>query len=269
MKKLNNFGKLRFACFLMIFTVSGMNLFAQNKEISVKQLVNQKYYDELIKNGKIVITHDESSSNLELIPQSVYSSDIKGNLVEKQKKNFPFTYEALYYLPKKDLKKPEQVNIDKVSVACRSVSTMQGIKYYSTTRKKEVVLYDKVFTIANETSSTPVADDITGNANGKTIYCLQDDSSFGIIRFKIDYFQSNNEILSVFHNVDDVGIGPFRAIMPNKMIINLLVEDCGDSLLVYICADLDSKNFPGIKGQIIDSISSRMDSISKWFISQF
>ena len=66
-----------------------------------------------------------------------------------------------------------------------------------------------------------------------------------------------------------MGIGPFKAIYPDKMIINILVIDCGDDLLLYLNTDLDSVKYPGIKGQITDSMSSRMDAVYKWFITQF
>ena len=253
-------------CAIICFSIFENKIFAQSQII--KNLVNEKYYNQLITEKKVIITHEQENEKLELIPKSEYTSKIENNLIEKQKKEFPFTYEALFYFPKNDFEDSESVDINKVSVACRSVSKLQGLKYYSTTRKKEQVLYEKAFTIADEQSSTPIADNINGSADGKTIFCLQDDKSFGIIKYKINYFQNENELLAVFTNVTDIGIGPIKAILPQKMVINLLVKDCGDSLLVYICTDLSSKNFPGVKGQIVDSISTRMDAISKWFISQ-
>jgi hypothetical protein len=64
-----------------------------------------------------------------------------------------------------------------------------------------------------------------------------------------------------------MGLGPIRAIMQEKLIINLLVIPCNDGIIVYLCADLESKNLPGVKAKITDSISARIDAISKWFIS--
>ncbi len=66
-----------------------------------------------------------------------------------------------------------------------------------------------------------------------------------------------------------MGIGPFKAIYPGKMIINNLVIDCNDDLLLYLCTDTDSVKFPGIKGQITNSMSARMEAVYKWFKTQF
>ena len=53
------------------------------------------------------------------------------------------------------------------------------------------------------------------------------------------------------------------------MIINILVIDCDDDLLLYLCTDTDSVKFPGIKGQITNSMSARMEAVYKWFKTQF
>ena len=130
-----------------------------------------------------------------------------------------------------------------------------------------MVLYKKAFTIENASSKNPVADKTAGSADGKTLYCLLDDNSFGDTRYKISYKQTDQELLTYFTNVDDMGLGPIRAIMQEKLIINLLVIPCNDGIIVYLCADLESKNLPGVKAKITDSISARIDAISKWFIS--
>ena len=95
------------------------------------------------------------------------------------------------------------------------------------------------------------------------------DNSFGPNRYKLCYFQNENQLLAQFNLVDVMGLGPFKAIYPGKFINNILVIDCGEDFLLYLCTDLDSVKFPGIKGQIVDSMTSRMDAIYKWFITQF
>ncbi len=64
---------------------------------------------------------------------------------------------------KKDLIKSsnssaENLDITDVSRICRSVSKMQGMKYYSTSKKKEMVLYEKAYMIADENSKEPIPD---------------------------------------------------------------------------------------------------------------
>jgi len=246
-------------------------LFAQKNP---KDLVDAKYYDELVKNGVVTVTRDDGSKGLLLLPKSDYADQVVGAMIPKEKKNFPFTYEALYLRSKKSLLETSNssastITIDDVSRVCRSVSKMQGMKYYSSTKKKECVLYDRAYMIASETDKSKIADKNIGNADGLVAYCIQNDASFGECRYKLGYHQTGDTMLAVFDNLDTLGIGPFKAVHPHKMTINILAIDCGEDILLYLCTDLDSVNYPGIKGQIVDSMSARMDAVYNWFIKQF
>lgn len=240
----------------------------------VKDLVDSKYYNALISKGIVAQYRDDGSKGFKLLPESVYSTKIKESQIAKEEKNYPYTYEGLYLLSKKDLlakgsSGKSTITIDDVAKVVRSISKMQGMKYYSSTKKKECVLYEKTYMIAGPDNKTKIADQNTGNADGQISYCLQDDNSFGVNTYKLSYFQKDDTLLCNFSILDKMGIGPFKAIYPGKMIINILVIDCGDDLLLYLNTDLDSVKFPGIKGQITDSMSSRMDAVYKWFITQF
>ncbi len=236
------------------------NMFAQNKTSgNVKDIVNEKYYSELIRSGKVVITSEEGKNQLELIPKTQYASKIKSNLVEKKAKHYYYTYEALYFIP-------NTITVQKASEIARSISKMNGIKYYSNTRRKITTLYKKAYMIENATSTVAVADKNSGNCDGKTYYCLMDDASFGETRYRLDYSQTQSELLTVFTNTDDMGLGLIRAIMPEDLVINLLIQECNDGMVVYLCADLDSKKMPGVRGKITESMTARMDAISGWFV---
>ena len=240
----------------------------------VKELVGSKYYEKLSKDGFVAEYRDDGSTGFFLLPDTVYSKEIGSSMIEKLPKNYPYTYEGLYLLDKKELlangnSEKTTITIDDVSHVVRSISKMQGMKYYSTTKKKECVLYEKTYMIAGEKDKTKIADQNTGNADGQISYCLQDDNSFGINTYKLSYHQNEDTLWCKFSILDKMGLGPFKAIYPDKMIINIIVIDCGDDLLLYLCTDLDSVKFPGIKGQITDSMSSRMEAVYKWFITQF
>ncbi len=235
-------------------------MFAQNKTSgNVKDIVNEKYYSELIRSGKVVITSEEGKNQLELIPKTQYASKIKSNLVEKKAKHYYYTYEALYFIP-------NTITVQKASEIARSISKMNGIKYYSNTRRKITTLYKKAYMIENANSTVAVADKNSGNCDGKTYYCLMDDASFGETRYRLDYSQTQSELLTVFTNTDDMGLGLIRAIMPEDLVINLLIQECNDGMVVYLCADLDSKKMPGVRGKITESMTARMDAISGWFV---
>lgn len=268
-KKFKGEKKLFFA---LLFSLPFSLIFAESQK--VKDLVPAEFYEELISTGKVFEYRDDGSMNLKLLPETEYSQKVRNGMVEKSSKNYPFTYEGLYFVKKADLLKNGNSNkgeltIDDVARVCRSVSKMQGMTYYSNTKKKVRVLYDKAYMVANEKSNEAIPDQNTGNANGQVSYCLQNDASFGINHYRLSYFQNEKTLLSEFCITDTMGLGPFKAIYPGKMKIYILVVDCDEDLLVYLCTDLDSVKFPGIKKQITDSMTARMDAVYEWFYSQF
>lgn len=244
----------------MVIAGSSTVLSAQTATKKASQITG-KYYSELLKNEKIITTSSEKNTQLKMIPVSEYASQIKSDLVKKGEKSFSFTYESLYFITGKT------ITVQKASELARTISGMQGIKYYSNTKKKEMVLYSKAYTVSAENSDTAVSDKNTGNADGMTLYCLMDDNSFGVNHYRLNYKQSQTELLTTFTITDDMGLGPIRTIMPENLKIHLLIIPCEEGIVVYMCTDLDSKNVPGVKGKITESMTARMDAISKWFIS--
>ena len=246
----------------MIFTLGVCTgMFAQNKTSGkVNDIVDAKYVAALKRDGKIVVTHEDQVVNLQLMPKTAYAANIKNNLIKKQPKHFYYTYEALYYLPK-------TITVQRASEIARSISKMKTIKYYSNTRRKITWLYQKAYMTDGENSNKEINDVNYGNSNGKTLHCLMDDASFGVTHYQLDFIQSENEFLQVFRNTDDMGLGPIRAILPKDLVINLLIQECDDGMVVYLCADLDSKKMPGVRAKITESMTARMDAISGWFVS--
>lgn len=247
---------------------------AENEKL--KGFVGNEIYEKFNSTNEIIKFREDGVNQLQLLPDenSEHSKYIAKNLVEKTTKNFPYTYEALYKIPKeliikKSNSKKSDITLEDVSVVCRSVSKMQGMTYYSTTKKKNLPLYKQAFMIDGKNSKNRISDQNFGNADGQISFCLQDDASFGINHYKLSYFQDSDTLLCDFELTDEMGIGPFKAIYPGKMKNFILVNDCGDCLLLYLVSDLDAVKFPGIKGQIKDSITSRMTAIYNWFIKQF
>ena len=126
---------LKKICFSLFAGVvfAGTCFAAENTKL--KEKVSSKYYDELIKDGYVSRYRDNGSMDLLLLPESIYSKKIKDNMIQKDPKNYPYTFEGLYLLNKKDLlskgtSKKSAITLDDVSVVVRSVSKMQGMKYY-------------------------------------------------------------------------------------------------------------------------------------------
>ena len=259
-------------CMTIFSVMAATTCFSQTN--NVKKLVPAAYYDRLIKDGQIEIIHEEGKDDYFLLPSTIYDSKIKENRVQKGRKNFPFVFEGLYYISKDELKKQskssdENINIDDVSRVLRSVSKMQGMTYYSNSSKKYKTLYKRAYTISDPESKSAIADKTEGSADGKKIYCLQDDASFGVTRYELNYCQQKDIIYAVFNNTDSIGIGPINGINERQLKINVLVVDCDDHLLLYLSTDANANKVPGIKSLVTDSMVARMNAVHDWFLKQF
>lgn len=256
----------------LVMICAASSLFAQNAW--VKKLVPAKYYDQLIKDGRVELIHEEGDDNYQLLPNSQFNSTILQNRVVKGEKKFPFVFEGLYYVTKDELRKEsnssdKDINIDDVSRVLRSISKMEGMTYYSNTRKKNMTLYKKAYTTSGYNSKTQVPDKTEGSADGKVIYCLQDDASFGVMKYQLNYYQKEKQMYAVFTNTNSIGMGPITGIDEKNMKINVLVIDCDDSILLYLSTDCNCNKVPGIKSLVSDSMIARMNAVHDWFLKQF
>ena len=97
---MNRFKKIGFVLFAgALFTGTGF----AGENAKAKELVGAKYYDALVKKGTVSDYRDDGSKGFLLLPQSIYSSKISGSMIAKDEKNYPYTYEGLYLLNKKEL----------------------------------------------------------------------------------------------------------------------------------------------------------------------
>lgn len=243
-------------------------------ELNLKNCINPSYYDELMQKKDMKIVHEKMGEGFELALVNDYRDNLFANKIFNKKNNYPYLYERVIILNKDDVLKSSNsskntITISDVSRVLRALSTMKDIKYYSKTYKRERVLYEKVSLIKSATDKTPVPDNTEENADGMVLYCLQDDASFGDCIYRLNYLENENSVYVTFTNETSIGIGFIKAINPENLRINVMVTDCGDSLLLYLATDANCTNVPGLKGKINDSLNSRMDAVYNWFIKQF
>ncbi|MEE1211452.1 MAG: DUF6675 family protein [Treponema sp.] len=249
------------SCLFMAFSVSAQN--------NLESYVNSKYINALKNYGKVSVIHEKNDNVITMVPECEFSDAIKADLISANGEGVPFLAEFIYLIPKKDLTDDvSKVNIDSISVLFRSISKMQGMKYIHNGGRSDV-LYSKSYAIASVDSFAPVADPVEGQADGLVIYAYQHDHTFGDTKYKLTYRQKDNVLWSNFLSQIPMGMLGVKAVMAENMETNVLCIDVGDALLLYLNADVNAKKLVGIRGQIEDSMTVRMDAIYKWFMQQF
>ena len=240
---------------------------------SYKNFVNEEIATELEDKGFKRIIHQEGTRNLVLLPDFNYSSQLIENRVSENKK-YTFVSETLYLIDKSEIIQKSNIeektiNIEDASRVIRSVSKMEGMKYYSLHRKEESILYKKSYMIDDLETQNRIEDVNTGSADGQVSYMLQEDHSFGECRYELRYHQNENEFYSNFRNVDSMGLGIFKVIDPNDMRIHIIVTDCGDQFLLYLETETNCPKNKLIINKLEDSLLARVDAIYKWFVCSF
>ncbi len=238
-------------------------------ELNLKTLVNPKYYDELVSKGEVTVIHDDEPDTSVLFPNDETKKIFDGSRIKKDPKGYSYFYESLYYKSKAELTGGKgTVTLEDIAKVVRSVSKMQGMTY-TDKNGKEKVLYDKAFMIASPDNKNPIADKNTGNANNQVSYSLQNDTKFGLCRYKINYYQTENTFYAVLNNIDDYKSLGVVGIPSQNLNFTVVAYDCGDGILVYLSSDANCRVVPTIKTQVPEAMTQRIKAIYNWFIKQF
>lgn len=258
--------------FLCLFSFLA-NIFSQeikSEYPKLEDIIDSKYINELKENNKISrFFTEKDNSDFQFYPDLELSKNATKNWKSTRQDKPNFTIESIYRLEKsktefagEDLDKIifEDANIKKI---LRSISKMEGIEYYSNSRKRTEVLYSKAYTVNNPTERKKVEDNFNYLEN--PIYVLLDDKSFGEYLSVINNDSKGFENCFEYLNIDNINYGIIKAVEPNNMQVFLDVINCEDEIIVYVF--IQSKmDVPAIfKSKIYDSFVARTDALFEWF----
>ena len=210
------------------------------------------------------VSYKEKNVQLKYCPNTYFGKQISSEWAAKKGKTPNFVAEAHYVLPRR-----KNVTLEDISVMVRSFSTMQGIEYYSNTDKKYEVLYPDCYTVSGPDGNTKIADVTNGSADGKKIYILQNDNSFGKSVYELNYKQKDEEIYFTSVNLNSLKYGIFTAASPKTLKLTFLVNNGDKEISFYALVEGDIASFPFIDDFIKDSFLSRLDAVYNWFRNNY
>ena len=240
--------------------------FVHAQESALDSLISKEVLLELeSSNGRIERTYKNVSDFSQAIsPNTEFS---KRSATTWKNDSSKFASENLFLVKKSDLGGDNSLSA--VSKIVRSISTMKGIQYYSNGDKKWETLYKDAYCIQGPKDRTRVPDDTEGNADGKILYCMQNDNSFGKTNYRLEYHQSQTEVSAAFVNTTGLYVGPIKGVDNNNLRINIVIMDCGDDMLIYMLVRAKFPALSILEKTMNESFSSRLDAIYKWFLEQF
>lgn len=240
---------------------------AEDITVRLSALISEEVAAALVQDGVIRKTmYRENVTSLPLLPRLSLASEAESFWDGEQA---PFVSETLFLYKKPEEKRTEEGEIPAISVILRSLSRLEGIEYYSNSRKTMRTLYRKSYIVKSEEDRTKIPDPCEGSADGLSLVAVQEDLTFGEYAYSYAYRQTQDSVAFYSTNIDSLKYGFIRIIRPEQLRIALVVHDLGDYLLVYNLTRADFLAVPGMERKLNASFSSRAEAVYSWFINEY
>ncbi len=258
--------------FALTIFVFAKNSFAQNLER--QKILFPQVEEALLQSDEISHIFSENDFEAKFIPQTQFADEMKNFVFGKiEPEKMGFAEEKLYRLPKSEIENKSAAALDTrtASKIMRSISKMQGMQYFSRSRKSWDELYSQAFRVENPDSKNfSAAPDLNeGDADGQEFFAFLNDHTFGESVYKISYRQNQNEFLMLMENYSALSYGPVKAVKPGDLKMCVCIIDCGDEFLVYIGNYAEFKMISALKKRLNNSFEARLEAIFNWFKNQF
>lgn len=256
-------------CFFFIALFSFADDFTSSESLKEKLLeIVPHHVDELIKDGKVLYTNYVGTTEGKKI---VFNSRLLSRIQEKSSIKDPiFTLEALYFM-----KKTQKAKGADLSRILRSVSSLKGLQYYSSSRKKYRLLYKDSFVVEKRETKrgkfeyVKTDDPLDKETDGLSVLVLQEDLTFGKNIYEYDYFQDGYGLGLMVENVNSLYYSVFKAVSEKELNSCVIFHDLGDYFLLYASTKANFAKLYGIEKKIKNSFSSRLDALCGFLIAKY
>ena len=251
-------------CFAMVFCGT---VFSQSAE-NIPSEIEGEIFQQLLEKGEYQTqSFKESGRDFTLYPRTELGLLLKETWTEK--KEPVFVAESLFLIEKPAGSDLEVFDTELISQIMRSISSMEGIEYYSNSEKKMKTLYSQSYTVDNLKDKNRIADKVEGSADNLSVYAFQEDGSFGENYYQIDYHQRENEVSMVIRLMEPLKYGLVTAVKANNLVFNIDVLDKGSYLVMYVGAKVKFPAISLLENKLNKSFGSRITALHDWFKSSY
>jgi len=245
---------LSISLFLSILTFS----FGESLQNILHNLTEQQL-SELNSNGEITRYFFDNET-----PDFLFDTTFSNQILSDIKKlNLNIGVESVYFF-----KTDQNVTLLDIYNTLLSISTMEGIDYYSQTRKKYRTLYTSSHVITDKTDTNQVPDPVINILeNSKQIYIEQTDTTFGKNIYKTTYRTDGNLIWLEMTNETPMKYSLIRMVDKENISINLLVKKTDTGIIFYGITSAKTFSFLGIEKKKKESFYNRIKALYNWFIN--
>lgn len=153
----------------------------------------------------------------------------------------------------------------------QSISTMEGIEYYSASRDEMQTFYHDSYVIAGPADRSrrpdPVVSTLPAN---ETLYVFQRDGSFGRNVQRVDYTTDGAEVLIVMRNLTTMFYNLIPLVQSEGLVTTLLFvpDPAASAVTVYANLGVRVPGVMGMENRARNSFYYRLVALSEWFADQ-
>jgi hypothetical protein len=150
----------------------------------------------------------------------------------------------------------------------RSVSSLQGLEYYSTSRGRMRTLFEEYWAIENPRDRDPIPDPVVGEivpGEADTVYVHQRDLTFGSSVAGVTYRSGTDGLAMHIENVTTMFYAIFPLVGRRDMQWEILVIPVREGILFYGMCVLDVLNIKEFREKMRNSMTTRLEALYFWF----
>ncbi|MDR2632443.1 MAG: hypothetical protein LBC51_02330 [Treponema sp.] len=147
-----------------------------------------------------------------------------------------------------------------------ALSTLAGLRYFSTSRKAMRVFYESSQVIDGPDTQKPLPDPVYEVPPAKLLlYARQKDLTFGDTIYQYEYHTAEDALVLVQQNLSPLVAGILPAVGKHKLRSVVAVIDTEGFLLIYAASMARVTFLPGMNQRVGQSFATRTDAIMSWF----
>jgi hypothetical protein len=203
------------------------------------------------------------SSPPELIPAVTMKSTIEQRIAEL---DLSVGMEVLCIYRREGIDFETQEAKLKIYNILRSISSMQGIEYYSASRKKMRTLFARSYVIDDPETRDPLPDPLVEEIPAYSLlYVLQEDLTFGENLYRSEYYYTDDYFLLENRNLTTMRYFMLPMVKPGQSATFILLVPEADQVVFYGAIGAHTISLFGLERKKQDSFYNRLKATYGWF----
>ncbi len=182
--------------------------------------------------------------------------------------------ESLYLISRQHLdpalrEKPREEILLELYRTLQTVSSLEGIDYYSASRERMRTLFAETWVIAGPEDDKRLSDPLPDRIPPEdTLYIHQKDLTFGENISKVQYRHEDCALSMSISNETTMRYMLFPLVKEGRMSMQLLILPVQEGILFYGLSTVDVLNLKVFYKKMRSSFTNRLVALKDWFISQ-